>query len=430
MKFCQTFSLLVGLVLLVCIPAVSGVVTYLGANPEMSASVSGTNEFYPGDDATITVIVQNSGLADRKTVDVGTIARDDVPTTAKLVMVGLSAGNAPVIIKTDPQMIGDIPTATQNMVSFTAKILNNATDGEYQLPLSIGYTYYDPAKQEVADYLQIQYINKTVTVPITIRIKPEVNIEVIEAIPENLNIGGEGYLNLTIKNTGLEDGKKATVTIVRNGNSPIIPTDSNVFIGDFPKGGIVTSRYKVSVSNDAEKQTYPVDVKVTYENRDGEIITSSPDTVGVPVGGKSTFAISSSTPEVSQGSSKVIMVGYTNTGDTTIYHAQARIEAVDPFTSSDNTAYLGDLKPGETATANYQISSDSAAAIREYNLDTEVRYRDSLDNSQVSDTFKVPVRVVAPPASEGLMKMIPGLVILVLLGIGAGYYLLVMRKKK
>ena len=60
-------------------------------------------------------------------------------------------------------------------------------------------------------------------------------IEVLEAVPENLNVGTGGYLNLTLKNTGFEDGKKATVKILRNGNSPIIPTDSSVFIGDFPR---------------------------------------------------------------------------------------------------------------------------------------------------------------------------------------------------
>ncbi len=49
------------------------------------------------------------------------------------------------------------------------------------------------------------------TLPITIKIKPQVKIEVLEAVPENLNVGSEGYLNLKIKNTGFEDGKKASV---------------------------------------------------------------------------------------------------------------------------------------------------------------------------------------------------------------------------
>ncbi len=182
--------------------------------------------------------------------------------------------------------------------------------------------------------------------------------------------------------------KRLLLKIVRNGASPIIPTDSSVFIGDFPHNGTVTCRYKVAISSEAEKQTYPVDVVVMYENRDGDVVTSASETIGIPVGGKTGFAITSGTVQVVQGSQSVIQVEYQNNGTTIAYHSQARLSAVEPFKSSDDTAYLGDLKPGEKATAHYQISVDDAAVAKEYTLDTEVRYRDALDNSQVSDTFQ------------------------------------------
>ncbi|HZV46921.1 MAG TPA: hypothetical protein VFG06_06215, partial [Thermodesulfovibrionales bacterium] len=41
---------------------VMGVTTYLGGSPQMSAAISGTNEFIPGQDAIIKVIVWNSGV--------------------------------------------------------------------------------------------------------------------------------------------------------------------------------------------------------------------------------------------------------------------------------------------------------------------------------------------------------------------------------
>ena len=103
---------------------------------------------------------------------------------------------------------------------------------------------------------------------------------------------------------------------------------------------------------------------------------------------------------------------------------------MSPFTSSDDTAYLGDLKAGEMATASYQLSVDSAATAGNYSLDTQIRYRDALDNSQVSDTFKLPLTVTPRPASGGLMQFLPIAGIIALIVIGAGYYYLVMRKKK
>ena len=423
--------IIVFLVLWLCFSMpVMGVTTYLGGRPQMSALISGVNEFSPGQDATITVIVQNSGVQNLQFVNGGSISRDDLLTTAKTVSVGLSAGNAPIIVKSDLQTVGDIKSNEIRTVAITTKILPNATEGEYQIPLTISYTYLAAADQPASDTLQSNYQQTSETFPITIKIKPQVKVDVLEAVPENLNVGSEGFLDLKIRNTGSEDGKKATVKLIRNGASPIIPTDSSVFIGDFPHNGTVTSRYKVTISGDAEKQTYPVDVVVTYENRDGDVVTSDIETIGIPIGGKISFAITSGPVQVAQGSQNMIQVEYQNTGVTTAYSAQARLSVVDPFTSTDDTAYLGDLKPGQTATAHYQMSADDTAAVKDYTLDTEIRYRDALDISHGSDIIHVPVQVQPKPASAGIMQALPIIVIFALICIGAGYYFLVIKKKK
>ena len=429
MKYPQ--AILIFLVLsLIGIMPVMGVDTYVGSSPQMSAAISGVNQFTPGQDVTINVLVRNSGVNDLKFVTLGTIDRDDLPTTAKMVTVGLGSGSAPVVIKSDLQNVGDIKSQGLVTVPILAKILSNASMGEYRVPLTIQYTYLAYADNDAADTLQNHYLVANETIPLTIQVRPLVKIDVIEAVPENLTVGSGGYLDLKIQNVGFEDGKKATVKILRNGQSPIIPTDSSVFIGDFPRNGTVTCRYKVAVSGDAAQQTYPIDVAVTYENRDGDIVTSATNTVGIPIGGKLTFSVTSTPAHVIPGSDNVITVEYRNNGDTTAYHSQARISAVDPFTSSDDTTYIGDLNPGATATALYQIHAGDDAEIKTYLLDAEIRYRDAQDNSQVSDTFKVPVAVEPKPASSGLVSMLPALLLIVIIGIGAGYYLLVMRKKK
>lgn len=428
MKYRTILSLFLILLFMCTLPAMA-VNTYVGGSPQMSAVISGDHEFTPGEDAVITVVIHNSGTSDLKHVMTGTIDRDDLPTTAKMVTVGLAAGSAPVVVKSDPRNIGDIVSQESKTVQISAKITTGATEGEYQLPLTIGYTYLRDADQVAADVLQNNYITTSETIPLTIRVKPQVQIEVIEATAENLSVGTGGFITLKIKNLGFEDGKKATVVLLRNDNSPVIPTDSSVFIGDFPRESVVTCRYKVGISTEAGKQTYPVDVAVTYENRDGEVVTSERETIGVPVGGKVTFAIVAESAAVAQGSEQVIAIQYRNTGEIPVYGAQARISAVAPFSSSDNSAYLGDLKPGETATARYTLTAAGDAEIKEYSLDTEVRYRDALENSQISDSFRVPVRVVEKPAA-GIFGILPMLAVIVLIGLGAGYYLLVMRKKK
>jgi hypothetical protein len=438
--------------MLCCSMPVMGVTTYLSDGPRISAAISGTNEFSPGQDAVVTVIVENRGVNTMKTSwdggsdpaaaitrpdlskeyyawqGSGTISREDVPTTAKLVTVNLSAGNAPIVVKTGPQNIGDLLSQNTATIKIATKITSDATEGEYTLPLTLQYTYLAASTQEQADILTSDYQRVNVTIPLTIKIKPSVKIEVLEAVPENLSVGTGGYLILKIKNAGSEDGKKATVRLIRNGKSPVIPTDSNVYIGNFNRNATITCRYRVAISREAGNQTYPVDVAVTYENRYGETVTSASDMAGVPVLGKLTFAVISDPISVIPGSDQVITVRYRNTGAQTAYHAQARLSVVEPFTSSDNTAYLGNLRPGDVVTASYQISTESRAKAQDYTLDTEVRFRDALDTSQVSDTSRVGIRVVPSSQPTGIALFLP-VIILTALVIGAGYYLLVMRKK-
>jgi hypothetical protein len=412
-----------------CSLPVMGVTKYFGASPDMSASISGVNELSPGDDATISVIVRNSGVNFMVFNNSGALAQEDLPTTAKLVRIGLSSAGAPINIKTDPIAVGDVLSQGTKTVQFNVKIFSNASIGEYQLPLTIQYKYLIVQDQEVSNTLHMQYQDATETIPLTVKIKPTLKISVLEAVPENLMVGTEGYLNLTIKNTGFVDGKKATVKIIRNGNSPVIPTDSSVFIGDFPVGSTITCRYKVAASSEAQQQTYPVDVAVTYVNAQGDTGTSVSDTVGVPVGGKINFNISGSAPALHPGETNVVNLNYQNTGTTTAYHAQARLNAVAPFSSSDTSAYLGDIKPGEQATARYALTVDDAATPTTYHLDTEVRYRDALDNSQISDSFTADVQVIPRPASDSVVRILPIIVVVAVVVIGAGYYVLVKRKK-
>jgi len=171
-------------------------------------------------------------------------------------------------------------------------------------------------------------------------------------------------------------------------------------------------------------------VAVTYTNAEGDTVTSATDTIGVPVGDKLRFTVTSPVAVVTSGETSVIEVEYQNQGSITANNAQARLSVVDPLSSTDNTAYLGDIPPGGKATARYAVSAANGAEPATYALDTEVRYRDTLDNSQISDTFKADVNIAAKPASGGFLNLSTVLPVIVLILIGAGYYVLVMRKKR
>jgi hypothetical protein len=403
---------------------------YMAGSPKLSAYISGTNEFTPGKDVQLIIVVENTGLNEFKFIQSGIVDRDDQPNTAKFLTAALNAGDSPIVIKSDPQMLGDLKGATSTNAVFSTKIRSNAPAGTYQIPLSLNYTYLDQAEQYGVDTIQYYYKIKNETLLIPITIKSDVSVDVLSAVPEHLNVGTEGYIGMKIKNTGFEDGSKAVVKIIRNDNSPIIPTDSSVYIGDFPSGNTVDCKYKVSVSGDAERQTYPIDVVVVYQNNEGDFITSRSDTIGIPVGGKVDFKVISPSGEMNPGNKKVITVEYKNTGDTAVYSAQARISAVDPFTSNDDMAYIGDLRPGESKAVSFVISVDRTATIKEYGLDSEIRYRDALENTYISDPMKVKINVTAPTGLTTVLSNPIYLSIIVGGIIGIVYLVFHYRRKK
>ena len=411
---------------LAILPA-SAATQYRGTGPVFIATVSGTNEFVAGQDATIHIIVRNVGLNDLKQVGMGTIDPEDPQNTAKAVTIGLDSSGDAILVRTDPQMVGDIQGGNSVSVDFRAKISSNATIGEYQLPLTLTYRYPKVMVQEQADIFEFQYNDGQDTLPVTIRIKPEVKVDIIGAVPEQVTAGSEGYLNLTIKNSGAEDGTMAAVRLARNGESPIIPATSSVFIGDFPSGSTITCRYKISVSKDASNQTYPVDIAVSYTNREGDVVTSDAATVGIPVNAKPSFTIVSAVPEIPRGSGRIIDVRYRNDGATTVYAAQARIVEHSPITVTDDTSYLGDITPGATATARFAVSADDTADPASYTLDSTVRFRDASDTSLESDTIHLPLKVVPGTSGIPTAAIAAGLVAVLIIGGAVSLY---RRKNK
>jgi hypothetical protein len=403
---------------------------FLYGSPELAASISGTNEFSPGDDLMLPVLLENTGLNEIKIVESSIISREDLPNTAKLVVVTLEAGDAPLAVRSDPQMVGDIPGGSSMPVDIHLKFANDAAPGVYTVPLTVEYTYLFSAEQYGTDMISYNYQTKQETIPLRINVKSDLSIEVVEIATDSLNVGTEGYLTLSIRNTGYEYAEKAVVKIAQNGKSPIIPTDGSVYVGDFAPGTVRECVFKVAVSSDAEEQIYPLDVYAEYVNGDGDTAASETETIGVPVGGKIDFDVISAPSVVYAGDKKVIEVVYRNSGAATVYNAQARISAVDPFSSNDDTAFLGDIIPGETVTARFEVSVDASGTLKTYGLDSEIRYRDALDNSQISDTMKVEIEIVP---QSGVVTMLTNPILLSVIAIvliGAGYYLWSRRKKE
>ncbi len=292
--------------------------SYMAGTPQFSVHLSGTNEFVPGEDYTVPIAIENSGTVQFIFSKPSIIGAGDVPNTAKNLVVNLGAAGAPLVVKSDAQLVGNLPGSSSTAATFHVTVNSDAQAGTYYLPVSLNYTYLYSASefgnQQGTDTLSYSYksVNSTMLVPITI--KSDVQIASLSESTKDLNAGTEGYVFISLRNTGFENGRDATVIVSSPQNSPLSPTEGSFFVGAYPAGSVANCTFKLAVDSSAQQKTYPLNVKVHYKNSDGVYVDSKTITIGVPVGGKITFEVEPVQADITPGSSAIITVNYRNAG--------------------------------------------------------------------------------------------------------------------
>ena len=218
------------------------------------------------------------------------------------------------------------------------------------------------------------------------------------------------------------------------------------------KGARETVGFDIEIDEDAPAGTYPliltmnylyqknaqVDLNNVYAN--GSFSGRMPEvnfrydslnqtqTLYITVEKLADFEVTNVSSDLRAGEDdRMLSITYKNTGEETATEAVARISVTDPFSSTDDQAYLGTLAPGESVTGIFVLDTDSGAAIKPYGIDTEIRFTDSTGKSRISESMTATV-AIAPliPTSEKVKPYIlPAvlLILLVLVATGVRYYL-------
>lgn len=95
---------------------------HMTGSPVLSTSLSGTNEFTPGKEVQIAVVVKNTEVNTVKFQKTGTIDRDDHLSTAKFLVVP-----SPVVPTDENTYIGNFPSEDLRLQSSKPIITNSAT---------------------------------------------------------------------------------------------------------------------------------------------------------------------------------------------------------------------------------------------------------------------------------------------------------------
>jgi hypothetical protein len=184
--------------------------------------------------------------------------------------------------------------------------------------------------------------------------------------------------------------------------SPVQVTNAESGVGTLEPGESQPVRFTLAVSEDAEPGSQTLNFVVDYENSDGDLRQStSPIRKSVEVGAeRDQFTVVDVETSVSAGSADTLTVTVENTGDTTVRDANAKLFVNDPLNAPDNSAFLGELEPGETTTATFEVAAAGEAQTKAYAGSLEIRYEDGSGDSELADGMQVGVPVA--PASGGL----------------------------
>jgi hypothetical protein len=412
--------ILLGLALLVSVVGITTpVLAAVKGKPNLKVTVVGSQELMVGQVGTFQIMIQNIGTFSGDVEDpadqvmaLGYLITAPgitlVPpcTTAVGVTANLTSGSSSIEVVSGSASIGTLSRgmSTTQPITFQLYINKDVQPGSYKLDLKLEYQYLSDVDWlnpggGASPQFDFHWGNRVQQVRISITVVGTYFSAVVTQT-EGVRAGATGIITVDIQNNGASEAYDVTAEIVPGTSiSPIGPAS---FLGDVSGNSSVTTQFKVTVSKEAIAKNSSVGILIKYKD-DRDVPRQSLLTVGVMVEDKLNFEFQTIQVDgrLTPGSERVITIPIVNAGDYEAKDAVAKINIVNPFatapfSTTDDTAYIGTLQPGESGSAKFRISVDADAVPKPYILEVEVQYWDSLGNSYTSDTMRATVTVQQP----------------------------------
>ncbi len=396
----------------------------------LDAAIVSANDFTVGDEGVIQFAIQNNSRVD-------TFSKSSLESGLSGTLgaaVGLTAeflrGSAPITLKNSKALIGTLPAGQATpAIPFGITVLDDAIPDNYNVYLSLKYrtltstsTDDDDLKaewEEQTEFLTFQIIIKGKPV----KEEPQLAFKISRLEAAKFAPGDAGYLQISFQNNqtiGKIDEAAIRLNLSQNygaatglvahidkGNAPVAIKTTDVLLGTLPAGQATPSvPVAIEIDENAVPGIYQAKVSVSYKTlksttvEDGDprlewVDGSASQDITIEIKDKILkFEVIEAKDSLPQGESNEIKVTFKNVGDETARNATAKLNAASPLSMTDNSAFLGDLKPGESATGTFGLKANRDAIVKGYTLDAFIQYTDTKGDNQVSETMKAPVTVI------------------------------------
>ncbi len=177
------------------------------------------------------------------------------------------------------------------------------------------------------------------------------------------------------------------------------------------------TKFTIEINKNAPAGTYPLNLELSYKYQNNAQVsgdeldaatgmvtnqgvgiwyenTTQNQIIEVQVKKEPYFEVTQVNGSLYPDKGGMLYVTYKNSGEEPAKDATVRLSASDPFSTTDDQAFLGTLKPGESAVAAFDLAVDKAATPKPYALDSEILYEDTEGHNQISDSVKVNTQVL------------------------------------
>jgi hypothetical protein len=199
---------------------------------------------------------------------------------------------------------------------------------------------------------------------------------------------------------------RAVTVTVEEGDAPIDVKTGKQAVGSVPNDAIQQLSVPISVPADAEPGTYEVPVTVSYsytfyiDNGGDETKRTRTTTIPVEIEVKedARFEVISVDSEVRVGATDTVNVTVKNTGTETANDASLTMESANTDLSfgsaSQASRSIGNLRPGETQSVQYEVTATTSAKPQRYAMDLTAEYENDDGIARTSQTKTVGISPV------------------------------------
>ncbi len=200
-------------------------------------------------------------------------------------------------------------------------------------------------------------------------IAPRIEIDLVNQKPYPAEPGKNVFLEIEIKNTGLETARDKVVELDVKEPFRLLPgIDKIKTFSIIGAGDSVKATYELAVDDKSISSDYTLDFKV-YSSLDKKSYSTYP--IKVRVNGKAKLVfeeVKTEPAELEPGSRVTLFVDIKNIGTGTAKQLQLEFNntAILIPILDRGQAYLGDLLPGQTKGVYFEIGIDSSAEMKTY----------------------------------------------------------------